>query len=76
MPAEDERLEESLCRAMEEVLGSKAEAAEAAMKNARFRARWGILPRSEGLILWLRRNVPAQADEVLARARAYSHLAA
>lgn len=73
VPAEDPRFEKSICLAMEEVLGSKAEAAEAAMKDERFRARWGILPRTEGLILWLRRNLPAQADEVLARARAYSH---
>jgi hypothetical protein len=74
LPAEGRRLETSLCQAMEEVLGSKAEGAESAMKDERFRARWGILPRSEGLILWLRRNLPLQADEILSRARSYSRV--
>lgn len=76
VPAGTGMLEASICRAMTEVLGTKAEWAEAAMKDERFRARWGILPRSEGLILWLRRNHPAEADEVLARALDYSRVVA
>jgi hypothetical protein len=72
VPAGNGKLEASICRAIEEVLGSKAETAEAAMKEQCFRARWAILPRSEALILWIRRYLPAQADEILARARSYS----
>ncbi len=72
LPAEGQRFETSLCQAMEEVLGSKAEAAESAMKDERFRARWGILPRSEALILWLRRTLPTKAEEILSRARSYA----
>ena len=76
VPAGPRTLEASLCQAMEEVLGSKPETAEAAMKDQRFRARWGILPRSEALILWLRRYLPEQADEILSRAKSYSNAAA
>jgi hypothetical protein len=71
VPAGGPKMEAAICRAMEEVAGSKAENAEADMKNERFRARWGILPRSEGLILWTRQNLPSRADEILERAKAY-----
>ncbi len=71
VPAAGEQVESAICRAMEEILGSKAAHAEAVMKSEMFRARWGILPRSEGLILWMRRNVPARVDEILSRARTY-----
>jgi hypothetical protein len=76
VPAGDPRLEASIYQAMEQVLGSKAESAEAAMKDQCFRARWAVLPRSEALILWIRRNLPVEADEILARARSYSQAAA
>jgi hypothetical protein len=76
VPASDRNLEASLFRAVEEVLGSKAEETEAAMRKRLFGTHWGVLPRCEGLILWLRQNLPAQADEVLDRARSYSRLTA
>jgi hypothetical protein len=76
VPAGDRNLEASICQALEEVLGSKAAATEAAMRERLFGVRWGVLPRSEGLILWLRQNLAAQADEVLDRARFYSRPAA
>jgi hypothetical protein len=72
VPADGPEFETALCRAMEEVAGAKAERAEALMKSELFRARWGILPRSEGLILWMRRHLPNHADEILRRAKAYS----
>ena len=56
VPAGGAKMEAALCRAMEEVLGSDAQSIESQMKTELFRARWGVLPRSEGLILWLRRN--------------------
>jgi hypothetical protein len=32
---------------------------------------WGALPEPETTILWLRANVPDQAEEILARARTF-----
>lgn len=72
LPGDCQELETAILRSMKEVLGAQAENAETAMKQQPSSARWGILPRSEALILWLRRNAPDQAAEILRRARAHS----
>ena len=71
LPGATGELERALSRAIEEVAGPKADAMEAGMKSGRFWPRWGILPPPEGLILWLRRQFPDQADEIVRRAREY-----
>lgn len=66
----DEALESALNRAMDEVLGSRMLALRGLMK-ANYRPSWGVVPRSEAIILWLRNNLPGSADEVLQLARRY-----
>jgi hypothetical protein len=39
--------------------------------KANYRPSWGIVPRGEAVILWLRNNLPDYADEILSRARRY-----
>ena len=66
----DEALESALDRAMDEVLGSRLLALRGLMK-ANYRPSWGVVPRSEAIILWLRNNLPGSADEVLQLAKRY-----
>jgi hypothetical protein len=55
---------------MEEVLGEEAGAVRLKMTTAA--AELGARPSpAEGSILWLRRNLPEQADGILSRARSY-----
>jgi hypothetical protein len=66
--APNEELEGAMDRAMDEILGSKVEGVRLLM-NADDRPAWAAIPRPEGILFWLRRNLPDQADEVIARAR-------
>lgn len=66
----DEALESALNRAMDEVLGTRMLALRGLMK-ANYRPSWGVVPKSEAIILWLRNNLPGSADEVLQLARRY-----
>jgi hypothetical protein len=66
----DEVLETALDRAMNEVLGRRVPSLRAIMK-ANHRPSWGVVPKSEAIILWLRNNLPGSADEVLRLARRY-----
>jgi hypothetical protein len=66
----DRDLETSVNRAMDEVLGSKADRLRPLIK-ANYRPSWATIPRGEALILWLRSNLPDDADEILSRARQY-----
>jgi MEDS: MEthanogen/methylotroph, DcmR Sensory domain len=69
VPAEtDGRLEASLNTAMEEVLGPKTGGLRVLIK-ANYRPSWAVLPAGEGIALWLRNNLPEQADRILSRAR-------
>ncbi len=61
-------LEESIRRAMDEILGKRAQDVRLRME-AKCRPGWGIVPAAEGMILWLRENVPEFAAEILCRAR-------
>lgn len=66
----DEALEAALNRAMEEVLGPRTPGLRDLIK-ANYRPSWGVVPRSEAIILWLRNNLPGSAGEILELAKAY-----
>jgi MEDS: MEthanogen/methylotroph, DcmR Sensory domain len=63
-------MEAALGRAVEEVLGAEALASRDAAERPAA-AGWGVLPKIEASILWLREKQPAYADEILSRARSY-----
>jgi MEDS: MEthanogen/methylotroph, DcmR Sensory domain len=66
----DDALESALNQAMHEVLGARMLALRGLMK-ANHRPSWGVVPKSEGIILWLRNNLPGTAEEILRLARHY-----
>jgi hypothetical protein len=66
----DGALDSALSRAMNEVLGDNVEDIRTLMQ-ANHRPSWGIIPRGESIILWLRNNLPARAQEILNLARQY-----
>lgn len=71
VPTGNERnLESAVERAMTDVLGLRADGLRPLM-TANHRPAWGVVPRGEALILWLRNNLPDYADEILSRARSY-----
>jgi hypothetical protein len=39
--------------------------------KANYRPSWGVVPRSEAIILWLRNNLPGSAGEILDLAKSY-----
>jgi DcmR-like sensory protein len=62
------RLQTAIDHAMREVLdGSERRQAV----SARGRRAWAMLPTAESTILWLRRNAPDRAEDIVARARLY-----
>jgi hypothetical protein len=63
-------IESAIDRSMDEILGSRAQGLRLLMK-ANFRPSWAVMPRGEASILWLRNNLPGDADEILARSRQY-----
>jgi len=60
-------LEVALKRAMEETFGPNAEALRSLIQ-ADYRSGWAVMPNAEAMVLWLRRNRPHQAEEILSRA--------
>jgi hypothetical protein len=71
----DNALEGALNRAMEEVLGERTEGIRRLIQT-NHRPAWGMVPRAEAVILWLRNNLPGSAERILARAREYHQLSA
>ena len=71
----DSALEGALGRAMDDVLGPRRDHILDSSQT-KHRPSWGAISRSEALVLWLRNNLPASADQILARAREYYHSAA
>lgn len=67
---DEENLEGAIDRAMGDVLGTRAAGLRPLMK-ANYRPSWGVVPRGEAVILWLRNNLPDYAGEILSRARRY-----
>jgi hypothetical protein len=66
-------LERALNRAMDEVLGSEADALRIVIK-ANYRPARAVMPAAENIILWLRKNLPERVDEIATRARYYYEL--
>jgi hypothetical protein len=71
----DSALEGALNRAMDEVLGARVDGLRRLIQ-ANHRPAWGMVPKPEAIILWLRNNLPGSADRILNRAREYYQLAA
>lgn len=65
-----QRLAQALNRAMDEVLGDRADWLRPVIK-ANHPADWGTMPPAESLILWLRNYLPGHATEILKRAKAH-----
>jgi hypothetical protein len=63
-------LETALDMAMDELLGAKADALRILIK-ANYRPSWAVLPNAEAIVLWLRKNLPGRADEIVGRSRYY-----
>jgi hypothetical protein len=61
-------MQNAVNRAMDEVLGPRAERLRPLIK-ANYRPSWAAIPRAEAMILWLRNNIPDYAHEILDRAR-------
>jgi hypothetical protein len=69
IPAQpDGRLEDALDRSMAEILGSEAAALRDYIKSDR-RPGSAVMPTAEAMVLWLRKNLPGQADRIFARFR-------
>jgi hypothetical protein len=66
-------LEAALNLAMDEILGPKAHNLKALIK-ANYRPSWGVVPNAESMVLWLRKNLPIQAEDIIARARNHYHI--
>jgi hypothetical protein len=61
-------MEPAINLAMEEILGPHAHDLKLLIK-ANYRPSWAAMPRGESTALWLRSNLPNQADRILTRAR-------
>jgi hypothetical protein len=66
----DPALQEALDRAMNEVLGARAEDIRSLIR-ANHRPAWGTIPPAESMVLWLRNNLPGSAPAILQLARTY-----
>jgi MEDS: MEthanogen/methylotroph, DcmR Sensory domain len=72
IPSEAHRnLEASINLAMDDILGVNADAVRARMK-ANPRLPWAVMPKGETAMLWLRRNLPEEAEHIAARVRGYA----
>jgi hypothetical protein len=69
----DGTLETALNRSMDEILGSKAHELRVLIK-ANHRPAGAVMATAEAIVLWLRRNLPGQADHIIARARHHYQL--
>jgi hypothetical protein len=68
LPATDGNLEAAINMAMDEILGPSAKDLKLLIK-ANFRPAWAVMPFGEAMALWLRNNLPDQADRILGLAR-------
>jgi hypothetical protein len=73
LPIEDV-LETALHRAMDDVLGSRADETRGRIQS-NHRPSWGAIPKAEAVVLWIRNNLPGSADQILSRAREHYHAA-
>jgi hypothetical protein len=66
--ASNEELDGAIDRAMDEILGARVEDLRLRMR-ADDRPDWAAIPRAEGMLFWLRHNLPEHSDTIIARAR-------
>ncbi|HET9392651.1 MAG TPA: MEDS domain-containing protein [Candidatus Rubrimentiphilum sp.] len=69
----DRALERAVNTAMDDVLGDRVHNLRSLIK-ANYRPSWGVVPRPESMILWLRNNLPDLADAIVDRAREHYDL--
>lgn len=65
-------IEHAVERAIGEVLGAEADTIRPLMRGGH-RSTRAAMPRGEGMILWVRTNLPDHAEEILTRARLHVH---
>lgn len=63
-------LETALNIAMDEFLGAKADAIRLRI-GASHQPSWAVIPNAEAMVLWLRKNLPDRADDIVSRSRHY-----
>ena len=67
----DGKVENAIDRAIDARMGAAASDLKtriddkARINDAGVRASWAVMPRAEGLILWLRSNMPREAEDIL-----------
>ena len=67
-------LEEAVGRAMQEILGNRGPGLRK-LVDTHFRPSLAAVPKPEGMVLWLRNNLPQYADQIIDRAREYYKVA-
>ena len=71
IPAEpDGKLEAAVYQSMDEVLGAEADELRRLIRTD-VNPLWAVLPSAENAVLWLRKNLPGKAEDILSRAREY-----
>lgn len=65
------KLAGAVSRAMEEILGPSRVQSITSFMTGNISKQWGTLPTGESMILWLRKMMPEEADQILSRARGY-----
>jgi len=70
LPVGSGNLDQAVEHAMKDVLGERAEGLRNLVETY-FRPSFAAIPKPEGMVLWLRHNLPQYADQIIARARAY-----
>jgi len=69
LPAQaDGTLETARNLSIDEILGPRADALRVLIK-ANYRPAWAVIPNAENILLWLRKNLPQQVDDIAGRAR-------
>ncbi|HLK47085.1 MAG TPA: MEDS domain-containing protein [Bryobacteraceae bacterium] len=69
VPSEsDGKLEQALSRAMNDILGPEGHKVQALIRADQSPA-WAVMPDAESTLLWIRKNLPRQAEEIFARTR-------
>jgi hypothetical protein len=71
IPADtDGGFESALNAAVDELLGAEAKKIRRLTRTHQ-PAEWGVIPDAEAMLLWLRTNLPIQAEEIVARAQTH-----
>lgn len=66
---ESERMKAAVDQAIDDYFGERANGLKLGMANDRF--SWAEMPEAEAMILWIRNNLPREANDVINLARKY-----